>query len=348
MEEHTHHSTHHAQDKSGLKIKKDNLMKSIVAILSIALMISIIFNVRGESEGGALSKDAAAEKALTYINANVLASQGTTATLKEVEEKNNMYNLKLEINGQEFESYITKDAALLFPTSIDLSMDIEAPDDAPASQTPPADIERSDKPEVELFIMSHCPYGTQAEKGIIPAVKALGDKIDFKLRFVNYAMHPTQGEVEEQLNQYCIREEQESKLLDYLECFLEDGDGEACLAKIKVDKARLEECVEKADEEFKILDNLEDKEKWLNGRFPKFLIDDELNQKYGIRGSPALIINGVNSGAGRAPASYLKGICESFNEAPEECEQELSSVAPSPGFGYTATGTAADSAAQCS
>jgi hypothetical protein len=208
------------------------------------------------------------------------------------------------------------------------------------------DVVKSDKPEVELFIMSHCPYGTQAEKGMIPAAKALGDKIDFKLRFVYYAMHPNAGEVEEQLNQYCIQEEQEDKLLDYLECFLTEGDGAGCLDAIKIDKTKLEACYEKADAEFEITSNLEDKSLWLNGRFPKFNIDKELNEKYGVGGSPTLVINGAKVNSGRDSVSMLNAMCAGFNEAPEECDIELSGASPSPGFGYETT-SGASTTAQC-
>ncbi|MBU3941884.1 MAG: hypothetical protein KKF74_03150, partial [Nanoarchaeota archaeon] len=47
---------------------------------------------------------------------------------------------------------------------------------------------KKDKPEVELFVMSHCPYGTQIEKGMLPVARLLGDKIDFNIRFCSYAM----------------------------------------------------------------------------------------------------------------------------------------------------------------
>ncbi|MEM2131153.1 MAG: GILT family protein, partial [Candidatus Woesearchaeota archaeon] len=73
-------------------------------------------------------------------------------------------------------------------------------------------MEKKDKPEVQLFVMSHCPFGTQMEKGILPVVELLGNKIDFKVRFVYYAMHG-EVEVKEQLRQYCIQKEQQDKYL---------------------------------------------------------------------------------------------------------------------------------------
>ncbi len=58
--------------------------------------------------------------------------------------------------------------------------------------------------------MAYCPYGTQEEKGILPVVNTLNNKIDFKVKFCDYAMHGKQ-EIDEQLNQYCIETEQADK-----------------------------------------------------------------------------------------------------------------------------------------
>jgi len=37
---------------------------------------------------------------------------------------------------------------------------------------------------VELFVMSQCPYGIEAEKAIIPALKEFQDQVDFYLYFI--------------------------------------------------------------------------------------------------------------------------------------------------------------------
>lgn len=207
------------------------------------------------------------------------------------------------------------------------------------------DVPKSDKPDIELFVMSHCPYGTQMEKGILPVVKELGDKIDFELKFVNYAMHPTQGEVEEQLNQYCIQKEQNDKFLDYLACFLEDGNGEKCLTKIGIDQTELSTCTGKTDKEFDVIKNLEDKSSWSSGRFPKFMIHDADNRKYGVSGSPTLVINGQTASSGRDAQSILNAICRAFTSSPEECNTDMTSFGnPTPGFGFDTQGGSATAA----
>jgi len=335
--EHKHHSEHEHKVHHAAKHtspKKSNTWMWVSAALAVILIISIFTS--GFSSLSGKSKDKAGEEALKYINENLL-SGGTTATLKEIKSEGDMYVLTLDIQGSEFDSYLTKDGKMLFPQAIDLTETV----DTAAQQTPQqaAEPPKSDKPVVEAFVMSHCPYGTQIEKGLIPVAELLRDKIDFNIKFVYYAMHG-EKEVKEQLNQYCIEKEQNTNFIPYLKCFLEAGDGEACLTEAKIDTAKLKTCADAADKQFEITKNLEDEASWLSGRFPLFNINKAENEKYGIGGSPSLVINGEEVSSSRDSASLLKTICNSFNKAPSECEQELSAASPSAGFGMEATGAA--------
>jgi len=323
--------------KEGLKMKKSTLWMVISGILAVLFVVSIFTGgFRGGTTGGVvagdvLTKDEASDKAITYINTYLL-SGGQTATAKNVEDSGNLYNIKLDIGGREYDSYVTKDGKLLFPSVVELDAEVEEP--ATQEEQPP-EVVKSDKPEVQLFVMSHCPYGTQAEKGFIPVVELLGDKIDFDLKYVNYAMHG-EKEVKEELRQYCIKTEQNDKFLPYLKCFLKAGDSDTCITEVGVDKEKLEACEEATDKEYKLTETLEDKESW-GGSFPPFPIYDEECEEYGVSGSPTLVINGRVVSSSRSPAAYLATICNAFNEAPEECEEELSTANPSAGFGYGET-----------
>lgn len=335
-EETHHHTEHHA--KKHVKVKKAAVWMSISAVLAVLLIVSIVTG--GFKSGGkTLSSQEAAEKALVYINNNLL-QPGTSAGVNGIEDTGSLYNIKLDIGGQEYDSYVTKDGGLLFPSAFNLEEEIEAPAQE-AQAPPPADVEKSDKPEVQLFIMSHCPFGTQAEKGIIPVAELLGDKIDFEIKFVNYAMHG-EKEVNEQLNQHCIKTEQNAKFLPYLKCFLKAGDGVSCLTETKVDTAKLKICTDKTDTEFKITENLENP----TGSYPAFLINDEECTEYGVRGSPTLVVNDGVVNSARSPAAFLATVCSAFNTAPEECDEVLSTANPSSGFGYETTAASA-TAAQC-
>lgn len=340
MEEkhHEHKAEHHAHHEKHMKMKKSSLWMMISGILAVLLIISVYNNGGFGKGGGKLSAKEAADKAVAYINTNLL-QPGTTATASDVKEENNLYRVKLNIGGREYDSYITKDGGLLFPSAVDLTAKAETPAQNTAQPATPT-VEKSDKPSVELFVMSHCPYGTQAEKGMIPVAELLGNKINFEIKFVNYAMHG-EKEVLEELNQYCIKAEQGNKFLPYLKCFLKAGDGASCLSEAGIDKTKLESCTKKTDAEFKVTENLKNP----TGNYPAFLINDKECDEYGVSGSPTLVINGKIVSSARSPAAYLATICSAFNKAPAECEEELSSASPSAGFGYETTGTA--SASQC-
>ncbi|MYK20285.1 hypothetical protein F4055_19315 [Candidatus Poribacteria bacterium] len=149
------------------------------------------------------------------------------------------------------------------------------------------------KPEVELFVMSYCPYGVQAEQELLPFFEKYGDTIDFKLRFiVNVNQKETSekngsGKIEftslhgepeliENKRQMVIAELYPDKLFDYLLCRA-DHLKEAwvnCAKDVGLDVGRIAEAVETK----KItLDLIEDVQR-----------TEELN----IKGSPTLVIDG--------------------------------------------------------
>ena len=289
-----------------------------------------------------MSEDAAKDRALSFIN-TVLMAPGTSADIKEVVAENGMFKITVDAAGKEIISYMSGDGEIFFPSVMEIDKMIE--ERAAAANPAPVEVSKAVKPTVEAFVMSHCPFGTQIEKGLIPVVKQLGDAIDFKFKFVNYAMHG-EKEVKEELNQYCIQKDQAGKYLPYLECFLgtdgAEGAGEPCLDKVNVDKAMLASCTTATDKKFNIMANLENKESYLNGRFPKFMIHEAENKEYGVAGSPSLVINGAKVQSGRDSAGLLNLICSSFEEQPEACEAELSATAPAPGFGWEGSGVNTD------
>ena len=311
--------------------KKRNDWKIFSGILGVVIIALLVVMFYGRITGNVVSESVASENVLKFAQA-----QGVNATVTSVNRQGDLYEVVLSMQGQELPVYVTKDgkkmATGLIPLTADAVADTTDTNTNSNTQTP-ANVPKSDKPKVELFVMTHCPYGTQAEKGIIPAIKALGSKVDAKIRFVHYFMHGAKEEAETYA-QVCIREEQSSKYLDYLSCFLEAGDSAGCLTKTSIDKTKLNACLAN--------DNKKAKE--------YYKVDSDLSNKYGVQGSPTLIINGVESSAGRDSASYLKGICSAFNTAPAtECSKQVSSASPSPGFGTAAasSGSAAASNAGC-
>lgn len=328
--------------------------KKLKAAVGIVLFLALIAGsyVFAQKKRVEAEKEALKGNVEKFIKEN-LVQPGTDISVKEISKEGSLYRIVVNIGkdkqAQEVPVYATADGKLFPSEPIDMSKPQDGADEQAAAPEQ-KEIPKKDVPEVELFVMSYCPYGTQIEKGIIPAIEALGNKVKFSLKFVDYAMHPTQGEVEENVRQYCIQKEEPAKLNAYLKCFLKKGgevEAKSCLKTAGVNAAKNEACFKTADEQFEITKKKNDKSAWSGGQFPPFDIDKADNDKYGVKGSPTLILNGVEVvGAPRDSASLLKTICSGFGNEPKECAKELSATAPSPGFGEgAATGNAAASCA---
>ncbi len=279
-----------------------------------------------------------------FVKAN-LVPPGTEIATTDVSEEAGLYMAVVTVQGQEHPVYLSLDGTKLFPSALDTVA--KSPEMAATQQPPAQDVPKSAKPVVKLFVMSYCPYGTQIEKGILPVISALGNKIDYKLEFVSYVMHEKK-EIDENLRQYCIREQEPAKLSAYLGCFLKgdgnEGSGSACLKTTGVNVAKNATCVKATDDKFSVTKNYNDKSTY-QGSFPTFLVDKADNDQYSVQGSPTLVINGITTESQRDPASLLKTICSAFDVAPKECGATLSSTAPAAGFGTAAAPTGAAGAA---
>ncbi len=334
VKKHSEEKNKKSKKRSNFNFKKLLKNKWLIStiILSLALIVSIVYLV------------ISTEKTISVNEVESLIGEFAQIQNLEIEEMNTVlesgvYAIKTKIGGQEFSPiYITKDGKYIVYGSLvefeELMQEYSSQEGSVNStvtgNTVAPEVKKTDKPVVELFVMTHCPYGTQAEKGFIPMMKEMSGLADLKIRFVHYFMH--EPEYNETPVQICIREEQSDKFLDYLECFLE-GDGvnsngyvtngndpKVCMQKAGVDSQKVSQCVD-------------------NGKWEEYYDkDSELSQKYGVQGSPTLVINGVISSYGRSASSYLSGVCSAFNKQPEECSTlKLSSATPSVYFGWTTT-----------
>ena len=307
-------------------------------------ILLIVGNVAGGISGKAISQDKAADLVLNFVKAQA----GEGAELVDVSSESGLYKVTVLFQGSQVPLYLTKDGKNLVQGVLPLTL-LDLQPKPSESQPSTEDIPKTDKPKVELFIMAMCPYGTQVEKGIIPALEALGDKVDFNLRFVSYAMHG-KNELDENTNLYCVQKEAPEKLYDYMKCYLGVNDPskwESCISDVGISKSKIDACVSSTDSEFKITELFNDKSSWNGGKYPQYNVDKDLNTEYGVKGSPTLVINGQVISSARDSASYLDAICQAFNNAPEECGTKLSSDSPSPGFGYDTSGSSG-SAGSCS
>jgi len=316
-------------NSSNKKIKNPWMLVSI--ILGIALAISLVFVFKGGMTGNVISENEAGKSLVSYLNAQ------TGGGVEYISSKDigNLYETTVSYQGQNIPVYITKDGEYFVQGAVPITGNAIA---NPNTQTP-VELPKSDKPVVELYVFTYCPYGTQSEKGIIPVAKLLGNKIDFKIRQIG-AMHGEHEKIEAQ-RQLCINKLYPAKYLDYTLAFALsseiggcNGDAtcvgpkiDALYTKFGVDKAKIDSCM-KTD------------------GVTLYAAEETNAQSKGVSGSPTLIINGADAQSGRDSTSYLKTICSAFNTAPAECSQVLSSASPSAGFGASTTASAS-SGAQC-
>ncbi len=310
-------------------------------IAIFALIFTITLSACGTEKIKLISEEEAKTTAEAFIN-EYLMMDGTQAVASNDGEEYGLYKLSIDIGYSEpVESYISKDGVLFFPQALNINeIKEEGGDETSNPEMPEVEIPQTEKPTVEMFIMTHCPYGTQMQKGILPVVKLLGNKIDFQQKYVDYAMRD-KLELDENLLQYCLDKESPDNFLAYLDCFLIEGNTEKCLSENVSNQTAINSCIESADKEFKVTENYTNKVGF-RGTFPGFDIHKNDVSKYEVGGSPTLIINETEVPAWRDPASLLKVICDAFTEKPAECDVPLPSEAPSPGFGYGTTGSNVD------
>jgi len=202
------------------------------------------------------------------------------------------------------------------------------------SQTPTqtaTEIAKTARPTVDLYVMSFCPYGTQAENLMKPVFDLLGTKADFKIRFITsisgntidsiQSLHGT-NEVKEDLRQVCIMKNYDATTYwNYLMTFnsncsslINDATAlDTCwkntATQAGIDTAAIQTCANSTD------------------AFNLMKADEQLTTQYGIQGSPTLLINEVQYSGSRSSSAFQQAICSAFTTAPAECSQTISSSA---------------------
>jgi hypothetical protein len=303
--------------KNCCNVWKEN--KSIIVVLVVVVLLvggSIAFKVyQKRTDIGPIAAKAVMQK---FVDENV--KPGAKTEIKDPVKQSGLYKVSITVEKQDVDAYLSLDGKLLFPQAIDLEKEKNAGKNDQAAATKTEAENKTDVPVVDLFVMSYCPYGLQMERGVLPAIETLGNKIKFNLKFVPYTLHG-QKEVDENLNQYCIEKTQSSKLGAYLKCFWKDSTGKAdvCMRTVGINSVQVKTCVT-------------DTQKQLNPTEKDFNVNKEDADKYAVQGSPTMVVNGTTISSGRDSASVLKGICSGFINQPDECKKQLSAAAAGAGF----------------
>lgn len=339
-----------SQERSERTITINIWMLSTI-VLAIALAVSLFFkpSVTGYITGQSiLSPQEASEKAIkwieSYFKANGFDANITLINVNETQSGFYQFTVKISSSMGEdtFSYFVSKDGKYFIPQAIDTSSILEVKEETQKEES----IEKREKPEAHAFIMSHCPFGIQFLKAYVQVMEVFKDKASLNVNFVNYIMHGKE-ELDDNLIIYCIQKEQRDKLTKFIRCFVENGNSSKCISEANVDKSKLNSCIAATDTKFNLTKLYNDKSTWYNGRYPRFPVDDELVNKYGVSGSPTFIVNGKEVRVTRSANAIKEIICSSFITPPDECNFTMSMVVESPGFGPIGKSTESSASAQC-
>lgn len=322
-----------------------NTMFLGIAVIAVIILGVLMFGDKVLPQGlldkikisgfGGQSKEALAKKAIDHINSNVLTG-GQTASLNSVSEESGLVKINITIAGSTFDSYISKDGKLLFPEAIRIdggnsegqtnqnTTNQQATSPTPSGPAP--ELAKVDKPLVEAYVVSKCPFGLQMQRVFSDIVQNAPELAqNLKVRYIGSvsngvvtAMHGD-PEAQENLRQICIRDEQGSKYWNYVSCHIKAGDVAGCLSSTGIDTNKLNSC-------------MSDKNKGIVYAQKDF----DLNTKYGIQGSPTLIVEGKEisefSFGGRASEAIKKIICQSYKNPPDSCNKILNTAEAATSF----------------
>jgi len=299
----------------------------------VVLAVSVVtkgFSFTGGTASSELTAQQAAAKAITYIN-NLLEGQ-STATLIGVNESNGLYNVKLDVGGQQYNSYITKDGSILFPSAYQLPATVNSTtitNSSTANSTTGSSYPKSDKPTVQFFVMAFCPYGQQAETGLIGAWQALGDTVNWEPHYVIYenyqsaqycldanmtycSMHG-RSELNEDVRQMCIWKYYNASVwwnyVSQINTICSASNVDTCWLNIAnatgINTTQIASC--QTNEAVVLLE-----------------AEKALDAQMDVSGSPAIFVNGKSYSGARSADAFKSAICSAFNTAPAACNQTLS------------------------
>ena len=290
--------------KKCIQVCKKNFWMSLSIMLVTALIIVAFVPF------GNVSKTIAAKNVIAFAEL-----QGISAELVSVEENDGFYDVNLSIDGNSVPVKVTMDGKYLAQvTPLQITGSAVSSGDSAS-----ADVPKSDKPIVELFVWSYCPYGVQAQGPLAEVALLLENSADIST--VLYYDGHGPFETEQNKIQACIQEVAKDKYWDYAAAFVKDiypkcgSTGEIICDKTEsvklmkllgIDDSKIMSCVDERGDSL-------------------FAEASSLAQQYGVTGSPTLMINGVKVNSERTPEAFKTAICEAFINAPSECSEVLDS-----------------------
>jgi len=247
---------------------------------------------------------------------------------------------------QPLQIYASSNYQYLIPNVIsltDLKNSIEAAKKELDSASQPQEMQKSEKPDVKLYIMSFCPYGNVAEQAFNSVIHTLGDSFEFEPIYIIYD-ETVSPQYNAQNQNYCMADEQN---VAYCSMHgineLKQGIREIAIFRLygaktwadyvnaadqKCSLGNIEECWKTVAEEMDL--NPAEIEKYYNDHLYEMLADQKQKTFSAKKfGSPSIVINGQDYSGSRTPESFKTAICSAFTALPEGCNATLSQTGPS-------------------
>ncbi len=170
--------------------------------------------------------------------------------------------------------------------------------------------------KVDLYVMSQCPYGVQAENILIPLSEELSPRIDLELFFVGTEPQPGvpgslhgETEVMADLLQICTGRHDQKNQFGLIMCMNEDldampGNFDDCAAKLGMKTEMIKACADGDEGKILLLEH--------------FRAADARE----VMGSPTIFIDGVEYDGPGTPIGVIRAVCGAFkDDRPELCAE---------------------------
>ena len=314
------------------KISKNTLLVSAIIIAGVLIAGAIIFVNMGkftgvQKSGKTLSSQTVGKKVVDFINKDLLKGRGNVSLVKTKKE-NGLYEITINLQGRNIKSYATLDGRYLYPERFD--MDKKKTNESVKKPSSPKEackaVKKTNNPKLEAFVVSSCPFGLEMQRILSEIWKNDPNLMaNIKVRYIGAiangkitSMHGDK-EAKENLKQICIREEQPTKYWNYVSCYIKKGDSVGCSKSASIDKNKLNKCETDPSRGLKYAKE-----------------DFSLQGKYGVSGSPTLILNGKKESefnfGGRTAEAVKDLLCCGFNKQPKVCSKKLSTESAAVGF----------------
>ncbi|MDD1679738.1 MAG: DsbA family protein [Methanomicrobiales archaeon] len=315
---------------------KINLWMVTTAVLGIAFLIVLAMFLQSGSSStpsATVSADTCGGWMIAYINENFV-EPGSQATFNSAAVRNGMYEINTTYLGNTVSVYATQDCSLLF-----LTYPVDVQNTTPVPTTSPTLVPTTVKtavPLVDLYVMSFCPYGVQAEGTLKPVIDLLGTKANFTVRYIASvngndinsvsSLHGL-NEAKEDSRQLCIMEKYPEKYWNYMMQF-----NTRCYPLGASNGTTIDTCWKEVANGLDINASMIETCAYGSEGIALLRASETKMDQYGVTGSPTLIINGQKYTGTRSADAFKNAICNAFETMPAECSMNLTSnVTPATG-----------------